>query len=175
MTESQLIFAIGLMVALIGLPWAVVGLVRLLVPLRDDPQQPEPQHDLNTQPMTLRDYWEGAVPHLIELRNRLVKSAIGIGIGTAVGFYVVNSPSLLGDTLPNILIEQFVPQGVNLQFIGTAEGFVTYMGVALLIGFAIAIPIVVYQIIAFFSPGLTAREKRVVFTALPFVTELFLA
>jgi sec-independent protein translocase protein TatC len=175
MTESQLIFAISLMIALIALPLVVVGLVRLLVPLRDDPQEPEPQHGVSSEPMTLRDYWEGAVPHLIELRNRLIKSAIGVGIGTAVGFYVVNSPSLLGDTLPNILIDQFVPQGINLQFIGTAEGFVTYMGVALLIGFAIAIPIVVYQIIAFFSPGLTAREKRVVFTALPFVSELFVA
>jgi sec-independent protein translocase protein TatC len=36
-------------------------------------------------------------------------------------------------------------------------------------------PVVVYQIIAFFVPGLLPHEKRIVFTAIPFVTELFLA
>ena len=47
------------------------------------------------------------------------------------------------------------------------------MSLALGIGIAIAMPIIVYQIVAFFAPGLYAREKRIVFTALPFVFELF--
>ena len=49
------------------------------------------------------------------------------------------------------------------------------MRIALVIGVAIAMPVVVYQIIAFFVPGLLPHEKRVLFTAIPFVSELFLA
>src|SRR5262249_52268844 len=47
--------------------------------------------------------------------------------------------------------------------------------VALVLGIAIAVPVIVYQGVAFFVPGLLPREKRILYTALPFVTELFLA
>jgi sec-independent protein translocase protein TatC len=147
--------------------------VRLVVPLDEpiEPEEAEPAPQINS----LRDYWEGAVPHLRELRDRLFKGIGAIALGTIVGFYLVNSPTLLGETLPNLLIDHFVPTDVKLQFIGSAEGFVSYMRIALVVGFAIGIPIVVYQLIAFFAPGLTGREKRMVYVALPFVFELFLA
>jgi sec-independent protein translocase protein TatC len=136
-------------------------------------KEPKPEVPLEFE--SLRDLWEDSVPHLRELRDRLVKSLVAIAIGTAIGFWLVNSPNLFGKTLPNILIDQFVPSGVKLQFVGPAEGFVNYMRIALVIGVAFAIPVIVYQLVAFFTPGLLPREKRVLFTALPFVTELFLA
>jgi len=164
MSESQLTVAIGLISVLILLPLAVMILVRLLVPLN------APDAELETDTFgeieSLSDFWQGIVPHLRELRDRLVKSLIAIGIGTAVGFWLVNSPRLFGKTLPNLLIDQFVPAGVKLQFVGPAEGFVNYMRISLVIGVAIAIPVIVYQVIAFFAPGLLPREKRLVFTAL---------
>jgi len=173
MNESELILSIGVIAALIVLPLVVLMVVRLLVPLDDaaEPEEPEPAPQI----ATLRDYWEGAVPHLRELRDRLLKGMGAIALGTIVGFYLVNSPALLGETIPNLLIDHFVPTNVKLQFIGSAEGFVSYMRIALVVGFAIAIPVVVYQLVAFFAPGLTGREKRVVFIALPFVFELFVA
>ena len=48
------------------------------------------------------------------------------------------------------------------------------MQIALAIGIILAMPIVVYQLVAFFSPGLLNAEKRIVYIALPIVTELFL-
>lgn len=172
MSFSEFTFAIGLIVALILIPLAVIVLVRVLTPA-DGAPAPEPQSAAEFE--SLGDFWAGLAPHLRELRNRIIKSMIAITAGTGIGFWIVNSPELLGKTLPEILIDQFVPQGVNLQFIGTAEAFVSYMRIALVIGVAIAMPVVVYQIVAFFIPGLLPREKRILFTALPFVTELFLA
>jgi sec-independent protein translocase protein TatC len=47
------------------------------------------------------------------------------------------------------------------------------MKVALYIAICIASPILVWQLVAFLAPGLTRREKRVVFISLPFVSGLF--
>ncbi len=168
MTTLDLTIVIGAISLLLLLPLGMVIAVRLV-------RFKEPVSDDNPQIETLRDFWEVNVPHLRELRNRLVKSLIAIAIGTAVGFWIVNNPALFGKTLPNLLIDHFVPSGVKLQFLGPAEGFVNYMRIALVIGVALAIPVIVYQIVAFFLPGMLAREKRVLFTALPFVTELFAA
>lgn len=170
MTSEQLPYAIGLIVALILLPLIVVVVVRLLV--RDTPEvASEPPAEFES----LRDFWEGALPHLRELRDRLVKCLLAVGVGTALGFWLVNSPELFGKTLPNLLIDQFVPAGVKLQFVGPAEGFVNYMRISLVIGVALAVPVIIYQVVAFFSPGLLSHEKRILFSALPFVTELFMA
>jgi sec-independent protein translocase protein TatC len=46
---------------------------------------------------------------------------------------------------------------------------------ALVVGITLAMPFVLYQIVAFFLPGLLPHEKRVLFIALPFVAELFIA
>ena len=171
MTESQLILAIGLIAGLIVLPLAAIVLVRLFVPLDESlaPEDLEPPLEI----ASLREYWEGAVPHLRELRNRVFKSIGAILLGALVGFWLVSDASPIGP-LPELIIKHFAP-GRTLEAIGVAEVFINYMGIALLVGFAIAIPVVVYQLVAFFAPGLTGREKRVLFSALPFVTELFLA
>lgn len=174
MTFTELSFAIGLISILILLPLVVMVLVRVFV--RDDPAaESEAEGESIGQFESLGDFWAGMVPHLRELRDRLIKCLLAVGAGTGIGFWIVNSSWPLGKTLPEVLVEHFVPSGIKLQLVGTAEGFVNYMRIALVIGVAIAIPVIVYQIVAFFSPGLLAREKRVLFTALPFVTELFLA
>jgi sec-independent protein translocase protein TatC len=174
MTNTQFFFAIGLLVFLIATPLLVAALTRIFV--RDESVAAiAPESEPLTQFATLGDFWAGMVPHLRELRDRLIKSVAAVSIGTAIGFWIVSTPTLLGKTLPDILIDHFVPAGVDLQFIGAAEGFVNYMRVALVIGTAGALPVIVYQVVAFFVPGLLPREKRVLYTTLPFVTELFLA
>lgn len=174
MTTTQFYLVVGLMVFLIATPLLIMLLVRVFV--RDEPAGLEPaEAEMLASFESLGDFWAGIAPHLLELRNRLVKALLAVAIGTVLGFYIVNSPTLLGDTLPNLLIDHFVPSDITLQFIQPAEAFVNYMRIALVIGIAIAMPVVVYQVIAFFIPGLLPHEKRIVFTALPFVTELFLA
>jgi sec-independent protein translocase protein TatC len=175
MSSTEFLLVVGLLVFLIVTPLVIAVIVRMVV--RDEP---EPEDELAADETmaqfdTLGDFWSGMVPHLRELQSRLVKACAAVGIGTAIGFYLVSSPTLLGAPLPVVLIKHFVPPNVELQYIATAEGFVNYMRIALVIGIAIAMPVVVYQVIAFFVPGLLPHEKRIVFTAIPFVTELFLA
>jgi sec-independent protein translocase protein TatC len=174
MDTTQFILAIGVLIFLIATPLLIAVVVRLTV--RDQPiQEAEAEPEPIAQFETLGDFWAGMVPHLRELQSRLIKAAVAVAIGTAIGFYLVSSPTLLGAPLPVVLIKHFVPPNVELQYIATAEGFVNYMRIALVIGVAIAMPVVIYQLIAFFIPGLLPHEKRIVFTAIPFVTELFLA
>ncbi len=45
--------------------------------------------------------------------------------------------------------------------------------IALYVAIAICMPIIVYQIVSFLAPGMTRKEKRVLFSALPFTTVLF--
>jgi sec-independent protein translocase protein TatC len=175
MSSTEFLLVVGLLIFLIVTPLIIAVIVRFVV--RDEPileVEPEAAEPI-AQFETLSDFWSGMVPHLRELQSRLVKACAAVGIGTAIGFYLVSSPTLLGAPLPIVLVKHFVPPNVELQYIATAEGFVNYMRIALVVGVAIAMPVVVYQVIAFFVPGLLPHEKRIVFTAIPFVTELFLA
>jgi sec-independent protein translocase protein TatC len=174
MSSTEFFLVIGLLVFLIVTPLVIALIVRVVV--RDEPiEDLEAELESPAQFETLGDFWSGMVPHLRELQSRLIKAAVGVLIGTIIGFYIVNSPNLLGKRLPEFLIDHFVPDTVGVQFIAPAEAFVSYMRIALVIGVALAMPVVIYQLIAFFVPGLLPHEKRILFTAIPFVTELFLA
>jgi len=178
MSNDEFLLVIGLLIFLIVTPLVIAIIVRFVV--RDEPIV-EVEPDTSAEPVaqfeTLGDFWSGMVPHLRELQSRLIRAAVAVLIGTLLGFYIVNSPSLLGAPLPEVLIDHFVPVELvpKLQFIEPAEAFVNYMRIALVIGVAFAMPVVVYQVIAFFVPGLLPNEKRMLFIAIPFVTELFLA
>jgi sec-independent protein translocase protein TatC len=176
MNTDQLILTAIIFAVLILLPLVVLFVVRWLIPLED----PLEEYDDTAMPAssgtnTIQDFWEGLKPHLIELRDRLVKAAIAIGIGTAIGFYIVNSPNLLGSPLPDFMVKQLAPAGTQLQAVGIGEVFLGYMRIALVVGVVLAMPVVVFQLVAFFAPGLLNREKRILYVALPIVTELFLA
>jgi sec-independent protein translocase protein TatC len=112
--------------------------------------------------MTLRE-------HLIELRDRLVRAALGIAAGTIVGFFVAG-PTLTyfqGTVCPGNAPD------CRWQVIDPTEPLVTFFKVALYIGVALALPIVLYQLIRFVVPGLTRGEKVMLFIALPFISILF--
>jgi sec-independent protein translocase protein TatC len=114
--------------------------------------------------MTLRD-------HLTELRDRLVKAVLGLGVGCAIGF-------LLADRVLLYLASQLCNDTAGdcrLAIIDPTEGMITYFKVSLYVGIAISLPIIAYQIIRFMGPGLTRKEKRLLYTALPFVGILFVA
>lgn len=106
--------------------------------------------------------------HLVELRIRLARAGLGVMVGMAVGaFLVMGPPDLLSWMIRNLGVE-------TTQAVGVAEAFTTYMTVALAIGVILAMPVLVYQLIAFIVPALLPHEKRYVFIALPFVTACFL-
>ncbi|MBO9326576.1 MAG: twin-arginine translocase subunit TatC [Roseiflexus sp.] len=173
-SSTQLIIVVGVLTVLILLPLLVILLVRVFI--KDEvPVDGEEAVSSLTEFTSIGDIWRAFVPHLVELRDRLVKSLIAIAIGTIIGFWIVNSPVLLGEPLPVFLVRHLAPPGTQLQGIDTGEVFFAYMRMALVVGITLAMPFVLYQIVAFFLPGLLPHEKRVLFIALPFVTELFIA
>lgn len=175
MSTNQLILAISFIVALLVIPLLISLVVRFLIK-DDDPEEEATTVEPPMQFDNLKDFWESNVPHLIELRDRLIKACVGIVLGTVVGSYVVFAQPG-GWNFIDFLAQHFIGSAweKSLQTVEVAEFFVSSMWVALAIGTAIAMPIIVYQVIAFFAPGLYAAEKRIVFTALPFVFELFVA
>lgn len=106
------------------------------------------------------------IEHLEELRTRLVRSIIAIAVCTA-GAFVVTRQLLELLALP---LGEF---RANLISTEMTEFFGAYMRVALTAGVIAAMPVVVYQIVAFVTPGLTRQERRILFTWLPFVTVSF--
>ncbi len=123
-----------------------------------------PQVDPNTpdvfDEMTLQE-------HLIELRDRIMKVCIGIGLSFIVGF------ALQGRIIEELKDKAKAEQG--LQTINPTDPLMLSFRVAMFVAIAIAFPLIVYQLIAFLSPGLTRKEKRLVFMSLPFVSTLLLS
>jgi sec-independent protein translocase protein TatC len=173
MSTTQLYLVAGAVTLLILVPVVVTVLVRLLV--KDEQEAPEAEPEVGGNFESIGDFWQGMAPHLRELRDRLVWSFVAIGIATALGFWVVTNPALFGKSLTEIMVEQLAPAGTKLQGIDPAEVFVAYMRIALVVGVAGAMPVVLYQLLGFFAPGLLPNEKRIVFTAVPWVTSLFIA
>lgn len=102
--------------------------------------------------------------HLAELRSRLIKALIGVVLGMSISFF-------FADELINKLLDLALP--TTVQSIGVTEQFTTFIKVSFIGGIAFAMPVIVYQLIAFISPGLTRSERNYVLRAIPFITLLF--
>jgi len=101
--------------------------------------------------------------HLIELRDRLIRALIAIGIVFICLFpWAKELYALLAQPLLATL-----PQGGQMIATDVIGIFLVPMKVALMLAFLIALPYVLYQVWAFVAPGLYAHEKRL---ALPLVT-----
>jgi sec-independent protein translocase protein TatC len=122
------------------------------------PPPPEPDTFLE---MTLQE-------HLEELRQRLMYATIAVIIALAAGMYFATT------VLEYIAEKAKVPEE-GILTISPTEGFVTWFKVALYIAIAIAMPVLVYQLLRFVAPGLTLRERRVVYMSLPLVSLFFVA
>jgi sec-independent protein translocase protein TatC len=102
--------------------------------------------------------------HLRELRGRLLKAAIALSVA-----------SVLTSVFAGDIIEFLIrPYGNKLQTLGPTENVITYFRVALLSGAALAMPVIVYQLLAFIVPGLTRVEQRWIYISVPFTSVLFL-
>ncbi len=105
--------------------------------------------------------------HLEELRRRLIICFIAVAVGFLVAYgFAEEIFQVLMRPIIRVLPFENSSQKPSLIFTGIAEGFLTYLKVALLTGFFIAVPIIFYQLWKFVAPGLYRHEKRYV---LPFV------
>ena len=104
------------------------------------------------------------IEHLEELRGRLIKSAIALAVTTLASL-------IFTGRLLKILV---APAGIKPIFLRPTEMFVTYMRVALISGTALAMPVIVYQMIRFVLPALKPHERRYLYIIVPGATFSFL-
>lgn len=113
------------------------------------------------------------VEHLIELRDRLIKAVIAIGLGFGL-LCAWPSPGGLYDLLA-LPMSQALPGGTKLIATGTFAPFMVPLKITLMGGFLLALPFVLYQIWSFVAPGLYSHEKRFVLPLVVSSTVLFFA
>jgi len=94
--------------------------------------------------------------HLEELRTRLIRCAIAIGVGFVIAF---GFKERLFSILVQPLVKVMKP-GETLIYTGLPEAFFTYLKVAFLTGLMVASPIILHQFWMFVAPGLYKKERR---------------
>lgn len=127
--------------------------------------------------------------HLIELRKRLFRSAIGIVAAAVVAFMNWGwLLSLVGVRLPFTSITDLVrdqmrvpilqvaqQQNATIMTTTVSQGFELTVLIGVTVAILLASPIWLYQVFAFLVPGLTGRERRYTFGFFFTAVPLFLA
>ncbi len=113
------------------------------------------------------------VSHLIELRDRLIKAVMAIGLMFIV-LAIYPSPGVIYDWLAQPLIEH-LPKGATLIATNPISPFMVPIKVTMLAAFMLALPVVLYQVWAFVAPGLYSHEKKLVVPLIISSTMLFFA
>jgi sec-independent protein translocase protein TatC len=103
------------------------------------------------------------IEHLAEFRHRLIVCLLAIAVGGIVCF--VFSPQIIS-FLVTYYQEAVDDPEKRLQFLGPLDGFATRLKIATYGGIVLALPVWLWQLWRFITPGLNPRERRF---AVPFV------
>jgi sec-independent protein translocase protein TatC len=95
--------------------------------------------------------------HLIELRKRLIRSFLALGIAFGICFYYSD---YIVAFLAQPLVSAFGDQQGKLIYTKLYEAFFVKVRVAVFAAFFLAFPIIANQIWAFVAPGLYSKEKK---------------
>jgi sec-independent protein translocase protein TatC len=130
---------------------------------------------MSTDPKDKEDELAGTeqpfVAHLVELRDRLIKAFIAVGVvALALGFWP--GPAALYDILAAPLIAH-LPKGATLIATSVISPFIVPLKILLMSAFLVALPVVLYQVWAFVAPGLYSHEKKLVLPLVVSSTILF--
>ncbi len=108
-------------------------------------------------------FWD----HLDELRRRLLRSIAAVCVAAVVGF-------LLSAPVQRFLVKPFADkvQG-SLALLAPADGFMVQMKISIIIGLAIALPYVAYELYGFIGPGLKSKERRWIWPVVIIANVLF--
>jgi sec-independent protein translocase protein TatC len=102
--------------------------------------------------------------HLDELRKRITKIVLALAVTTALSLAFTTK----------IMEWLLVPSGgIKPVFLKPTEMFITYMQVGLITGVALAMPVIIYQLMRFLAPGLEPAEKKYLYTLVPAATVFF--
>jgi sec-independent protein translocase protein TatC len=126
--------------------------------------KPEPEDELagTEQPF---------VAHLMELRDRLIKALVAVGVVAGV-LALYPGPGALYDVLAAPLVAH-LPAGATMIATSVISPFMVPLKILLMAAFLIALPVVLYQVWAFVAPGLYSHEKKLVLPLVVSSTVLF--
>ena len=128
--------------------------------------------DSNTdKPDELAGTEQPFVQHLLELRDRMIRVVIAIGIAAAL-LAIYPGPALLFDLLAAPLVAT-LPKGASLIATSVISPFLVPLKILLMAAFMLALPVVLYQVWAFVAPGLYTHEKKLVMPLVVSSTLLF--
>lgn len=102
------------------------------------------------------------VDHLQELRQRIIKIVIAVGIGFTISYFYAEQ-----------LINFITAPAGKLYYMSPAEGFFSYLKISFVVGVLGALPIILYQIWAFLVPALTTNERTALVILVPSSVILF--
>jgi sec-independent protein translocase protein TatC len=106
------------------------------------------------------------VDHLAELRRRIIFSLLAVGLGSIAGF-------VFG---PHIIDVLKAPYGdAPLLLLAPGDGLFITLKVAVATGIVLGMPVILYQIWRFVSPGLTPEERRLARPWVPMALAFFAA
>jgi sec-independent protein translocase protein TatC len=96
------------------------------------------------------------IEHLEELRRRLIICALALVIGVGLSLWPLTEYAI--DFLVDPARSEV--EDFKLHQFQLLEYWSTYFRVSLLLGVALAMPFILYEVFAFVSPGLTKEERR---------------
>ena len=103
--------------------------------------------------------------HLEELRSRVVVAAVAVVVGAVAGF-------ILSEPMIDVLRAP-LPEGVQVVQLTVGEVLGVRLKLALMTGLVLAMPVLLYEVWAFVTPGLTTSERRLVWPLLGMAIGLF--
>ena len=101
---------------------------------------------------------ESFISHLVELRDRLMRSLIAIAVVLGV-LCIYPGPGEIYDILAAPLTKA-LPEGTKMVAIGVITPFMVPLKVTAMVAFVLSLPFILYQAWSFIAPGLYAHEKR---------------
>jgi len=128
-----------------------------------EPPPPQDEEDADDEGMLRMSFME----HLEELRVRIIRSLMGLGVAFVVSLYFVHD---LWEIISQPAVEALRQNGVQnpgLAMLKPTEAFsVIWVKLPILTSIFIASPWILYQVWSFIAPGLYRRERK---WATPFI------
>lgn len=115
---------------------------------------------------------ESFVSHLVELRDRVLRSLIAIAVVMGC-LALYPGPGAIYDILAAPLTSA-LPEGTKMVAIGVVTPFMVPLKVTGMVAFVLALPYVLFQAWGFVAPGLYAHERRLGIPLIISSTVLFL-
>ena len=106
------------------------------------------------------------VDHLDELRSRIIVITVSVVLAGIIGFF-------LAEPIINLLRAPLPDDQDRLVQLGIGELLGVHLRVALYVGIGLSMPVILYQLWRFVTPGLTRTERRLIWPMLIAAIALF--